>query len=59
MALGGLKLALLSNYHKVTMETDSFVLKAGIDGLMGSMKIALGKFFLSLWKLGIWNLCLM
>lgn len=31
-ALGGLKLALLSNYRKVTMETDSLVLKAGVDG---------------------------
>ncbi|KAI5317916.1 hypothetical protein L3X38_037623 [Prunus dulcis] len=31
-ALGGLKLALLSNYLKVTMETDSLVLKAGVDG---------------------------
>ncbi|CAL9019902.1 unnamed protein product [Prunus brigantina] len=26
---------------------------------MGSMKIALGKFFLSFWKLGVWKLCLM
>ncbi|VVA40153.1 PREDICTED: reverse mRNAase [Prunus dulcis] len=31
-ALGGLKLAFLSNYRKVTMEIDSLVLKAGVDG---------------------------
>ncbi|BFG21667.1 hypothetical protein CerSpe_079410 [Prunus speciosa] len=35
-ALGGLKLALDSNYRKVNMETDSLVLKAGVDRKYGN-----------------------